>query len=130
VPTCGAAAQVGRALLVLAAVYRAARELFPLETSPQAVERTVVIRIDALKVLTPMEISARGFWFLRQTSQDDAVAEHIPLGQADSITGGASIEIPDMQLVEPACAGGGDLPRLALGNAGGSTTTTPTRKSC
>lgn len=62
------AKQVTEALLVLAAVYRAARKLFPLDVSPQAVESTVTVRIDALKVFTPEEILANGPWHLRASS--------------------------------------------------------------
>lgn len=64
------AAKCFDALRVLADVFRAARVLFPLEES--RVEDTVIIRIDALKVLYPEQVWAQGPWHLRRTSDTDA----------------------------------------------------------
>ena len=44
------------------------------------VEQTVVVRIDALKVLTPSEILSRRSWHLQKTSQIDAMAVLIEEG--------------------------------------------------
>jgi len=65
-------AQVDKALMLLAAVFRAARLLFPLDFSTSGLQCTVTIRIDTLKILTPEEIEAAGAWHLRRTSATDA----------------------------------------------------------
>jgi len=69
------APHVGEALQILAALCRAARRLFPLDAAPHLVERTVVVRIEAMKVLSPPEIRAAGTWLLRATTAEYAVAE-------------------------------------------------------
>jgi hypothetical protein len=66
------AAQCGDALRVLAAVFRAARVLFPLNAN--SVEETVTIRIDVLKVLDPEAISNGAPWHIKRTSAVDAEA--------------------------------------------------------
>lgn len=60
------------ALRILAAVFRAARHLFPLSVANAEV--TATIRIDALKIHTPVEILNNGVWHLRRTSAVDAEA--------------------------------------------------------
>eukprot|EP00930_Biecheleria_cincta_P086302 TRINITY_DN7560_c0_g1_i1.p1 TRINITY_DN7560_c0_g1~~TRINITY_DN7560_c0_g1_i1.p1 ORF type:complete len:874 (-),score=118.32 TRINITY_DN7560_c0_g1_i1:166-2787(-) len=60
------------ALVVLAQIFGAARLLFPLDT--QRVEETVIIRIDALKVLDPTDIVKTAPWYLKRTSRRDAEA--------------------------------------------------------
>mmetsp|Transcript_69546 Transcript_69546/g.166765 ORF Transcript_69546/g.166765 Transcript_69546/m.166765 type:complete len:891 (-) Transcript_69546:141-2813(-) len=64
------ASNVTGALCVLAAVLRAARELFPLDLRLE--EHSCTIRIDALKVLTPAEIQHSQPWFLQQTGPTSA----------------------------------------------------------
>ncbi|CAK0879953.1 unnamed protein product [Prorocentrum cordatum] len=98
------AAEAGGALLVLAAVCRAARELFPLEAGAHAV-RTGWLG-EALKVLTPQQIGAAGPWLLRRVSPDDAVA--VPCGSDGADDTGedvALIRLPDLGAIEP-----GDAP--------------------
>ncbi|CAK0793295.1 unnamed protein product [Prorocentrum cordatum] len=86
IQTAGAAF-VGEALKVLAAVCRASRELFPLEAALQAVESTVVIRIDALKALTPPEVAAGGPWLLQRMSAVEAIVVRMPDGAFDALPG-------------------------------------------
>jgi hypothetical protein len=93
---------VGGALLVLAAVFRAARDLFPLEATPQAVESTVVIRIDALKALTPPEVCAGGPWVLQRTSMGDAIVSRRQTSDAgDNVSdAGPAVSIIKLQGLE------------------------------
>lgn len=63
--------QVELALSVLASIYRAGRDLFPLECGSGA-EKTVTVRIDKLKVLTPTEICTQGLWHVKKVSDGDA----------------------------------------------------------
>ncbi|CAK0866711.1 unnamed protein product [Prorocentrum cordatum] len=78
---------LGAALRVLAAVFRAARELFPLDGAPQAAQSTAVIRIDALKALTPAEVAAGGPWLLQRTSLGDAIVSKLSgLGHAGDVS--------------------------------------------
>jgi len=86
IQTAGAAF-VGEALKVLAAVCRASREPFPLEAALQAVESTVVIRIDALKALTPPEVAAGGPWLLQRMSAVEAIVVRMPDGAFDALPG-------------------------------------------
>ena len=55
------------ALMIIAAVFRAARELFPCE--PAGAEKTVIIRVDALKVLSPEAIVGADSWTLCRTGE-------------------------------------------------------------
>mmetsp|Transcript_104727 Transcript_104727/g.292231 ORF Transcript_104727/g.292231 Transcript_104727/m.292231 type:complete len:857 (+) Transcript_104727:66-2636(+) len=77
--------QVMEALLVLAAVYRAARRLFPMDITPQAVESTVTVRIDALKVFTPEEILSNEPWHLRAVSNTLIEAVRGPIDDTVSV---------------------------------------------
>ena len=58
------------AMMVLAAVFRAARRLFPCEVG--SVESTATIRIDALKVLTPLTIVQEEVWYVLRIGDLDA----------------------------------------------------------
>jgi hypothetical protein len=73
------AAEVLEGLRVLVSVLRAARDLFPLTYTGDGVETFVVIRIDALKVLSPADIV--GHWHLRLTSDSEA---EVCAGPADA----------------------------------------------
>jgi len=98
IQTAGAAF-VGEALKVLAAVCRASRELFPLEAALQAVESTVVIRIDALKALTPAEVDAGGPWLLQRTSLGDAIVCKLSeLGHAGDDVSAAGLAVATIRL--------------------------------
>merc|ERR1712125_284078 len=66
------ATKCAEALRVLAAVFRAARDLFPL--SQFELQKSVTVRIDVLKVLDPIQIRDSGPWHLRRTSSIDAEA--------------------------------------------------------
>jgi len=58
------------ALMVLAAVLRAARRLFPCQVG--SVESTATIRIDALKVLKPSTIAQKKEWYVSRIGDLDA----------------------------------------------------------
>jgi hypothetical protein len=73
------AAGAGEALSILASVFRAARDLFPLRNSSCECEKWVTVRIDKLKVLTPTDIHEKGAWHLKRVSEGEAEAE---LGKA------------------------------------------------
>ncbi len=71
------------ALLVLADIYRAARKLWPLETTAEAQGRSVIIHIGAIKGLSSYKLTnahARGHcWRLVQKGANDAIVEMTPL---------------------------------------------------
>ncbi|CAK0838578.1 unnamed protein product [Prorocentrum cordatum] len=82
------ASEVRGALHVLAAVYRAARELFPCSARAGAAESCAVVRIDLLKVLGPQEIAKvaqLNEWHLRKTSD---VSAEVVLGPPRHEAGG------------------------------------------
>jgi len=70
------AAKCKTALSILAAVLRAARNLFPL--TPIRLEDTVTIRIDALKVLDPDEVMSSAPWHVLRTSRNEAIVARGP----------------------------------------------------
>ena len=65
------------ALMVLAAVFRAARRLFPCQVG--SVESTATIRIDALKVLKPSTIAQKKEWYVSRIGDLDAEVIQGPL---------------------------------------------------
>jgi len=65
------------ALMVLAAVLRAARRLFPCQVG--SVESTATIRIDALKVLKPSTIAQKKEWYVSRIGDLDAEVIQGPL---------------------------------------------------
>mmetsp|Transcript_69547 Transcript_69547/g.166772 ORF Transcript_69547/g.166772 Transcript_69547/m.166772 type:complete len:921 (-) Transcript_69547:58-2820(-) len=54
------------ALIILAAVFRAARVIFPLDS--HSFDQTVTVRIDAMKAVKPGDIMRRQPWMLKRTS--------------------------------------------------------------
>jgi len=58
------------ALRVLAAVFRAARRAFPCHAG--GVESTAIVRIDALKAVTPSAITRQQVWYVRRVGDFDA----------------------------------------------------------
>jgi len=65
------------AMMVLAAVFRAARRLFPCQVG--SVESTATIRIDALKVLKPSTIVQEEVWYVSRIGELDAEVIQGPL---------------------------------------------------
>mmetsp|Transcript_25174 Transcript_25174/g.57877 ORF Transcript_25174/g.57877 Transcript_25174/m.57877 type:complete len:889 (-) Transcript_25174:35-2701(-) len=77
------------ALIVMAAVFRAARVVFPLES--QLFEQTATIRVDTMKSLKPGEIMRRQPWKLRRTGKITAeVVNDATEAPATAVVSGAS----------------------------------------
>merc|ERR1712039_777378 len=85
------------ALRVLAAVFRAARILFPL--GEFHMEETVIIRIDVLKVHTPRDIVAQSPWHLKRTSAEYAEAIFGEPNEEDCCS--VIIEMPEIEETVP-----------------------------
>jgi len=74
-------ADIDEALQLLAAVFEAARELFPLSQEVTSAESTAIVRIDQLKILTPGQIIDTAPWYLEMTTHLDAVAQRKDVAQ-------------------------------------------------
>lgn len=75
------------AMIVLAAVYRAVRQVFPCKA--ESMEKNACIRMDELKVLKPSEIAKVTPWHVSCTGELDAevIAGELPEGlQFPSLT--------------------------------------------
>jgi len=89
-----AASQCLGGLTIIAAVFRAARELFPCHRDGS--EKTVTIRIDALKVLRPREALEAGPWEVCRTGDLEACVQKVSVGnETPSFT--ASVQMLELQ---------------------------------
>uniref|UniRef100_A0A7S1B0T1 Uncharacterized protein n=1 Tax=Noctiluca scintillans TaxID=2966 RepID=A0A7S1B0T1_NOCSC len=81
-------------LMIIVAVFRAARELFPCHCDGS--EKTVTIRIDALKVLRPLEALEAGPWQVCRTGDLEACVQKVCVGnETPSLT--ASVCLFELQ---------------------------------
>ena len=100
------AAHIADALSLLAAVFHAARKLFPLEPNSTGAEIVVTIRIDKLKIATLPELVQQGPWYIQRTGRLDAEATRTVLPVKDEHQGNKVENALDIMRIQWPLSGG------------------------